>query len=212
MNKAFSLVEVLIVVAILGILAAIALPEFQSHTTKAKEVAAKDILRTLHQQIELYAARHDGAPPGYPNDDVALNPAFLIFVIQMFKTERYLSDLPQNPFNDLKTIRTLSNGEQFPAEATGQFGWVYKPLTKEGGEYSTDQVPSLKEASVQPWFRIAELFLPGYTLTLPVARTAEEMVPSGPKTNSQSYLFSFHVPTRNAGNWPSPSTITSTPV
>lgn len=50
MNKGFSLVELLIVVAILGILAAIVMPEYQSHSQDAKEVAAKDNLRILRQR------------------------------------------------------------------------------------------------------------------------------------------------------------------
>ena len=37
MKKAFSLIEILIVVAILGILAAVTLPTIQGHITKAKE-------------------------------------------------------------------------------------------------------------------------------------------------------------------------------
>ena len=47
MKKAFTLVETLIVVAILGILTAIALPTFRGHIAEAKESAAKDILRIL---------------------------------------------------------------------------------------------------------------------------------------------------------------------
>lgn len=131
MKKAFSLVEVLIVVAILGILAAIVIPQFQSHTQQAKEATAKDNLRILRNQIELYAARHGGVAPGYFNDDPTQQAAFIIFVMQMFRSERYMSDLPRNPFNDLKTIGFLGNDEEFPAEATGEFGWIYKPFTKE---------------------------------------------------------------------------------
>ena len=69
MKKAFTLVEVLIVVAILGILAAIVLPVFRSHSQKAKESAAKDNLRILRNTIEIYAAQHNGIPPGYKNND-----------------------------------------------------------------------------------------------------------------------------------------------
>lgn len=131
MKKALTLVEVMIVVAILGILAAIAIPQFRSHSQEAKESAARDNLRILRQQIEVYAARHGGVAPGYPDDDTTLPPAFIVFVIQMFKSERYMSDLPRNPFNNMKTIKLLGNAEEFPAEATGAFGWIYKPLTKQ---------------------------------------------------------------------------------
>ena len=66
MKRAFSLVEILIVVAVLGILAAIALPTFQGYIVEAKEAAAKDNLCILRSAIELYAAQHDGVPPGIP--------------------------------------------------------------------------------------------------------------------------------------------------
>ena len=54
MKKAFTLVELMIVVAILGILAAIVIPEFQSHSEQASESAAKETLRTIRQQIEYF--------------------------------------------------------------------------------------------------------------------------------------------------------------
>lgn len=130
MKKALTLVEVMIVVAILGILAAIAIPQFRSHSQEANEAAARDNLRILRQQIEVYAARHGDVAPGYFNDDPTQEAGFLIFVMQMMRTERYMSDLPQNPFNNMKTIKFLGNAEEFPAEATGDFGWVYKPLIK----------------------------------------------------------------------------------
>ena len=64
-NDGFTLVELMIVVAILGVLAAIVLPEFAGHIQQAKESAAKDNLRILREAIERYAADHNGVPPGY---------------------------------------------------------------------------------------------------------------------------------------------------
>ena len=43
MKKGFSFIEVLIVVAILGILAALTLPAMQGHTARARSAAAKDL-------------------------------------------------------------------------------------------------------------------------------------------------------------------------
>jgi prepilin-type N-terminal cleavage/methylation domain-containing protein len=53
-KAAFTLVEILIVTAILGILAAIVIPEFQAHATQAKEAAAKESLRMLREAIDRY--------------------------------------------------------------------------------------------------------------------------------------------------------------
>lgn len=132
MKKAFTLVEILIVVAILGILAAIVLPQFQSHTQQAKEAAAKDNLRILRNAIELYAARHNGVPPGYPNEDPSLSPSNHAFAVQMIGKGKYLSEAPTNPFSSKTTINFVGNDEDFPAEPSGTdlYGWVYQPAAK----------------------------------------------------------------------------------
>lgn len=130
MKKAMTLVEVLIVVSILGILAAIALPQFQDHSEQAKEAAARDNLRILRQAIEVYAAQHNGVPPGYFNNDPDSMVHPTVFVNQLIVEGNYLSDMPGNPFNNSKTIKVLSAGEDF-SEPTGDFGWVYKPSMKQ---------------------------------------------------------------------------------
>lgn len=130
MNRGFSLVELLIVVVILGILSAIAMPEFQSQSQEAKGAAAKDNLRILRLQIDFYATRHNDVPPGYPLDNPSSDPLQGVFKIQMVNVYRYLSDLPINPFNDNTNLCMIGNGDSFPAEATGEYGWIYQPQSK----------------------------------------------------------------------------------
>lgn len=129
MKKAFTLVEILIVVAILGILAAVTLPMVKDYVQQAKESAARDNLRILRNAIELYAAQHNGVPPGYPLNNPSATPIQATFKMQMVGGG-YLSDLAKNPFNDNKNIRMIVNDVLFPAEPTGQDGWVYQPQTK----------------------------------------------------------------------------------
>ncbi len=132
MRKAFTLAEILIVVGIIGILAAIVIPEFQSHTQKAKEAAAKDNLRILRNTIEFYAAQHNGVPPGYQDDDPSGVPGHLFFIVQLVFAEKYLSKLPENPFNGKAFVKMIGNAEAFPTEPVGPYsnGWVYQPATK----------------------------------------------------------------------------------
>lgn len=42
----------------------------------------------------------------------------------------YIPTMPSNPFNNIKTVKVLVNNEEFPTDATGDFGWIYKPSTK----------------------------------------------------------------------------------
>jgi general secretion pathway protein G len=62
-RKGFTLVELLIVVVILGILAAVVVPQFTNATGEASAGNLKAQLSTLQKQIELYAARNSGTYP-----------------------------------------------------------------------------------------------------------------------------------------------------
>ena len=128
-RKAFTLVELMIVVSILGILGAIVLPAFGDHIQKAKEAAAKDNLRILRETIGRYAIDHNDVPPGYTENDPTKMAFGIAFKLQL--ESGYLSGIPGNPFNDLENITIVTNGANFPATADGTTGWIYKPETKE---------------------------------------------------------------------------------
>ena len=63
MAKGFTLVEILIVVVILGILAAIVVPQFTNAANEARMGNIRTQTSTLENQIELYAAQNSGAYP-----------------------------------------------------------------------------------------------------------------------------------------------------
>ena len=132
MKRGFTLVEILIAVSILGILAAIVLPQFRSHAYAARESAAKDNLRVLRVAIERYAAIHSDVPPGYQNDDTSNNPDYTSFYDQLVTVEKYLTKIPENPFSGLVDTKILLDSEDFPATAenTDTYGWIYKPSAK----------------------------------------------------------------------------------
>jgi general secretion pathway protein G len=64
LQRGFTLVELLIVVIILAILAAIVIPQFSGATTDTKEAALDANLGGLRNAIELYKAQHTTYPGG----------------------------------------------------------------------------------------------------------------------------------------------------
>jgi prepilin-type N-terminal cleavage/methylation domain-containing protein len=62
-RKGFTLVELLVVVLILGALAAIAIPRISQSADSAKKNACRTNVDLLNSQIELYYANNDGKWP-----------------------------------------------------------------------------------------------------------------------------------------------------
>lgn len=62
MKRGFTLIELLIVVAIIGILAAIAVPNFLNAQTRAKIARVMGDHKSIGSALELYALDHNGFP------------------------------------------------------------------------------------------------------------------------------------------------------
>jgi general secretion pathway protein G len=145
---AFTLIELLIVVVILGILATIVIPQFSSASVNAKESTLKDELRYLRTQIVVYKAQHHDIPPGYPNGDrqaAATGPDFIAQLTRptdqfgvtaaaaspVFKYGPYLSTMPNNPLNNLQAVQIVGDNSPMPTPTGVTYGWFYKPFSGE---------------------------------------------------------------------------------
>ena len=64
MKKGFTLIELLVVVLIIGILSAIALPQYQKAVEKARAAEAVMTLRSIERAIDMWILEN-----GYPNDE-----------------------------------------------------------------------------------------------------------------------------------------------
>lgn len=110
-RRAFTLVEILIVVVILGILAAVVVPQFVNASDEAQVGNVETQLRTLRTQVQLFRAQSD--TNAFPGADTLWQDLIDAGLIQAE---------PVNP-------RTNSS-DVSAAAADGQ-GWVYNENTGE---------------------------------------------------------------------------------
>ena len=60
MRDGFTLIELMVVIVVIGILAALAIPNYMSMQDHAKEAGTKSGAHTLQLAVEDYAVAHDG--------------------------------------------------------------------------------------------------------------------------------------------------------
>jgi general secretion pathway protein G len=104
-KKAFSLVEILIVAVILGILAAIVIPQFTSASEAAKVSSLISQLQMIRSQLELYQVQHNGNYPtlktlqsGIPDEWTGLTMSTDVDGTSGSDFGPYLKKSPVNPF------------------------------------------------------------------------------------------------------------------
>ena len=89
-KKGFTLIELMIVVVIIGILAALAIPRFMRSTTKAKQSEAKQLLKQIYTMQRAYRQEQDTYTLDGITASAAAPNAFAVIGVEVSATARYV--------------------------------------------------------------------------------------------------------------------------
>ena len=128
-KSGFTLVEILIVVIILGILAAIVIPQFTNASTSARVASLQGQLQTLRSQIQLFKLQHNDTLPDLVTNQWSqmlskTNVAGAVDTTATGVYGPYVESTPSNPLNSNNTV----------AAAPGAgVAWVYSNTGAQAG-------------------------------------------------------------------------------
>ncbi|MBX3403617.1 MAG: prepilin-type N-terminal cleavage/methylation domain-containing protein [Phycisphaeraceae bacterium] len=118
MARAFTLVELIVVIVVLAILSGVAIPKYFDYAAKAKESACKGTLGAVRSGIANFHA----------NSIVSNGAATWPTLVQMQTLGTVMQEpLPANPYNNSNTIQAATWATTPPVSGTA--GWSYDAAT-----------------------------------------------------------------------------------
>jgi type II secretion system protein G len=147
-NTGFTLIEILIVVIILGILAAIVIPQFTSASNDARKSNVSSTLQTLRSQVELYKLQHNDNLPNLTDTN---NWAYLTSKTDVNSSLTpatgavtfgpYMQDVPINALTGTKPP-VIKNGDGSAAVAGADYIYDYNGGNGTGRMWATTDTTS----------------------------------------------------------------------
>lgn len=120
-RRGFTLVEILIVVVILGILAAIIVPNFVEASEEAARGTTVHELSKLRRAIDVYMARNSNGLPSVTAGDGTWGT--------LVGTGEYLKSAPLNPWVGGANARRIILRDSPDAAYQSTYGWIFDPAT-----------------------------------------------------------------------------------
>jgi general secretion pathway protein G len=114
-QKGFTLIELVVVVMILGILAAVAAPKLLNTSSTAADNGMKQTLGVVRDAIERYAAERSGQLPGSSIDTDLVTNGYI------------RGAFPKNPLTGTADVETVGTAGPLTGDTSGK-AWKYSTL------------------------------------------------------------------------------------
>jgi general secretion pathway protein G len=131
-HNGFTLIELVVVVMILGILAAVAAPKLLGTSSTAADNGLKETLSVIRDAVERFTAEHGGALPGQAGTEAGLKTDLL----------PYLRVFPKSPLTNSSTV--VVDTAVAPLAGAGNFAWRY---SKTDGTFICNSAATTKSDS-----------------------------------------------------------------
>jgi MSHA pilin protein MshA len=122
-DRGFTLIELVIIIVILGILAAVAIPQYQNMSSEAKEAQCRALLGSLRSGVTIF----------YANQAVTTGTAVWPTMIELETTNTVMAQgIPPNPYVDATNAPdSVVTGVTKGVTVGTRGGWAYNPTTGE---------------------------------------------------------------------------------
>lgn len=135
MRSAFTLVEILIVVIILGVLAAIVVPHFVGAVTEAEIGTTSHELAKLRRAIEVYRIENQNLLPDVTAGDGTWGV--------LTNSNQYLKSAPVNPYVGSANAAVIIFRNSPDVVYQQDYGWIYDAATGQvwAGGFDSNDMP-----------------------------------------------------------------------
>ncbi len=125
-KRAFTLVEILIVVVILGILAAMVIPQFTNATKEAASQATVSQLSKIRNAVGVFSVRHGNSMPTIQAGDGTWGEI-------LTPSGEYMKQAPRNKWVDpayASTIIIRDTPDTAYTSPSPTYGWIFSPANQ----------------------------------------------------------------------------------